>query len=390
MHEKFLCLVCQQASLRRIAAFASLPRITSDCRPYPSGGDLFVCADCGAVQKAPTDLWFAEIAGIYSGYDAYYQSGRGEEQIVFDRATGTPRRRSDVLLSGLASKANLPARGRALDVGCGNGATLSAMSATLADWTFSGYELGDSALPRLARIQGFESLHTGRLDAIAQRFDLVSMVHSLEHFPSPFSTLTNMLPIVGNGKLFIEVCNVEENPFDILVADHLMHFSPATLKKLLHRSGFETVFLETDWVAKEISLLARVQDPQIEDTSTILTVTGDPDKTYERIAAYVFWLQKLRELALIAADGKHPFGLFGTSIAGTWLASQIINKVDFFVDEDVTRVGREHLGRPVISPENIPKNAKLLFALAPNVASTIAERLAHVLRCLLIMPPILS
>ncbi len=372
--------------MREVVGFGALPRITSDCRPYSVGGSLYVCLSCGGVQKLPDERWLREISDIYAGYEAYYQSG-GEEQIVFDRTTGTPRRRSDLLLSRLAENATLPTHGRALDVGCGNGATLAAMNAVLANWTFSGYEIGDGALPRLACIPRFESLHTGSLDAIGQRFDLVTMIHSLEHFSSPASTLSQLLPIVGSGQLFIEVCNVEENPFDILVADHLMHFSPATLTKLLHRSGFETICLATDWVAKEISLLARVQDSQVADTSTI---SSDPDQTYARLVGYVSWLQQLRKLALITADGKQPFGLFGTSIAATWLAPQLVDKITFFVDEDVNRIGRKHLGIPVISPVDIPRDAKVLLALAPKIASIISKRLDSVLPCSLIMPPILS
>lgn len=380
------CQVCGQSHLREVAGFGALPRITSDCRAHPAGGSLYVCLACGGVQKLPDTRWLCEITDIYAGYEAYYQSG-GEEQIVFDRATGVPRRRSDVILSRLAKSAALPTGGRALDVGCGNGATLTAMSTALSDWTFSGYEIGDGALPRLARIPRFEQLHTGSLDAINQRFDLVTMIHSLEHFPSPASALAQLLPMVGSGKLFIEVCNVEENPFDILVADHLMHFSPASLTRLLQRAGFAPVSIATDWVAKEISLLTRVRDPLVADTSTI---SNDPDRTYGRIVGYVSWLQQLRQLALITADGKHPFGLFGTSIAATWLAPQLIDKIRFFVDEDANRIGREHLGRPIISPADTPQDAKVLLALAPNIASTISKRLAHVLPCSLIMPPTLA
>ena len=380
------CKVCGQSHLREVAGFGALPRITSDCRPYPVGGSLYVCLSCGGVQKLPDEQWLREISGIYAGYEAYYQSG-GEEQIVFDRATGTPRRRSEVILSGLVKRAGLPARGRALDVGCGNGATLTAMSTALSDWTFSGYEIGDGALPRLARIPRFEQLHTGSLGAINQRFDLVTMIHSLEHFPSPESALTQLLPMVGSGKLFIEVCNVEDNPFDILVADHLMHFSPGSLTRLLQRAGFAPVSIATEWVAKEISLLTRVRDPLVADISTI---SNDPNRTYWRIVGYVSWLQQLRQLALMTSDGKHPFGLFGTSIAATWLAPQLVGKISFFVDEDVNRIGREHLGIPVISPSDIPRDAKVLLALAPKIASIISKRLNSVLPCSLIMPPTLA
>jgi SAM-dependent methyltransferase len=376
------CQVCGQARLREVDGFAALPRITSDCRAHPAGGSLYVCLACGGVQKLPDAQWLREIGGIYAGYEAYYQSG-GEEQIVFDRASGTPRRRSDVILSGLVNSALLPASGRALDVGCGNGATLTALSAALADWSFSGYELGDGALPRLTRISRFQRLHTGSLDAIGQSFDLVTMIHSLEHFPSPAITLAQLVPIVGTGKLFIEVCNVEENPFDILVADHLMHFSPVTLARILRCAGFTPVSIATDWVAKEISVIAKAAAaPLADDTSAAV----DAMATYAKMTGYVDWLLNLRDKAMSAADGAYSFGLFGTSIAATWLAPQLADKVAFFVDEDSNRIGREHLGRPVIPPSAIPEDSRVFLALAPKVASAIANRLSS-LPCTLIMPP---
>jgi len=376
------CQICGEESLQEVVGFGALPRITSDCRPYPAGGNLYVCLACSGVQKRADPIWVREITDIYASYDSYYQSG-GEEQIVFDQATGTPRRRSDVILAGLARSASLPDSGRALDVGCGNGATLTAMSAALTSWSFSGYELGDGALPRLERIPRFERLYTGSFDTIPKHFDLVTMIHALEHFPLPMSALEELMPIVGTGKLFIEVPNVDENPFDILIADHMMHFTPITLKRLLQRAGFISTEIATDWVAKEISLLATggVAREKYNEVAPI-----DANFTYRRLERYVDWLERFRDVALATAKDNQLFGLFGTSIAATWLAPQLLDKIAFFVDEDSNRIGREHLGRPVIHPTAVPKDAKVYLALAPRVASMIADRLGN-LHCALILPP---
>ncbi len=375
------CQVCAQAMLREVQRFAALPRITSDCRAHPAGGRLHVCDVCGAVQKVPDTAWLDEIAGIYADYQAYYQAG-GDEQIVFDRATGQPRRRSDVLVERLAAGALLPASGRALDVGCGNGATLRAMSAALPGWELHGFELGDATLPRLQGIPRFQRLYTGVLDALDTDFDLVSMVHALEHFPAPLQTLQALQPAVGTGSLFIEVCNVEENPFDILVADHLMHFSPATLQLLLHRAGFATRTLSTEWVAKEISLLAHAGAGE-----SLPTVPADyAAQTHARMAAYVDWLDALQATAHRLAGSGQAFGVFGTSIAATWLGAQLADQVAFYVDEDPSRIGREHLGRPIVSPADVPHGAVVYLALSPRIAAGIAQRLAGMpLRC--VLPP---
>lgn len=376
------CQICGAARLCEVEGFGALPRITSDCRSYPAGGALFVCLACDGVQKVPDEKWLREIAGIYADYEAYYQSG-GEEQIVFDRATGGPRRRSDVIVANLIASKALTASGHALDVGCGNGATLTSMSAALPGWCLSGYELGNSALSRLVMIPRFEKLYTRSIDAIDRDFDLVTMVHSLEHFPSPLTALAQLVPVVGEGKIFVEVCNVDQNPFDILVADHLIHFSPATLEKLLRRAGFSPTSISTSWVAKEISLLAKFAE--LAEPGDALTVPYG-ESTYSRMKGYVEWLLRFRSVALNEAERGGPIGVFGTSIAATWLAPQIIDRITFFVDEDPNRIGREHLGLPVIHPSNIPKHSRVLLVLAPSVASAIASRLSDS-GCELIMPP---
>ena len=372
------CLVCTAERLLPVPGFGELPRITSDCRPFRPGGELFVCEECGAAQKRASAVWLEEIGEIYRAYASYYQSG-GDEQIVFDRASGRPRRRSDVILERLVP--HLPSAGAVLDVGCGNGVTLKSMSAALPSWELNGYEIGEGALPLLKSIPRFHRLHTGDLQGIDRTFDLVSMIHSLEHFPSPADALRQIRALTDGGTLFVQVCNVEENPFDVLVADHLMHFSPDSLTRLLARTGFRVGQLATGWVPKEISLTAR--------RGTAPAVAPDPDRAqvrYRQIGGYVAWLKELTDLGRRLAGENRPLAIFGTSIAATWLGSQLADGIQFFVDEDPSRAGRTHLGKPILPPADVPDGCTVYLALAPSVATMIASRLQHG-RMRLVLPP---
>lgn len=377
------CLVCGEGRLAAVAGFGNLLRITSDCRPFRAGGELYVCNACGAVQKRVTAQWLEDISRIYAAYESYYQSG-GDEQIVFDTATGRPRRRSDVVMDRLLAVHVLPDRGVALDVGCGNGVTLSSMSAALPEWSLDGFEMGDGALNRLQRIPRFGRLHTKSLEGIGRRFDLVTMVHSLEHFPGPLETLRTVRELADGGRLFVEVCNVEENPFDVLVADHLMHFSPSTLATLVRRAGFKVSLAATDWVPKEISLLAVPGHEAGE-----VTPPGIGEQVHARVSGYVNWLSSVVLLGQRLASDARPFGLFGTSIAATWLAAQLGEAVAFFVDEDESRVGRQHLGRPICRPADVEVGFPVYLSLAPTIANQIATRLAP-LGLDFVMPPALA
>jgi SAM-dependent methyltransferase len=387
MPTEMICAVCKASVLRPVSGFGDLPRITSDCRPFPAGGELLVCAECGAVQKQASDTWLREIDTIYSAYASYYQSG-GDEQIVFDRLSGKPRRRSDVFLERLVAANTLPANGTALDVGCGNGVTLSSMSRALPGWRLNGFEIGDGTLNRLNEIHGFERLYSGTLESIDASFDLVTMIHSLEHFPSPAAALASLAPILGDGRLFIEVCNIDENPFDILIADHLMHFSPDTLSRLLQRCGFVVTELATDWVHKEISAVA-ARSPssgvlQIQSRNDV----ASPRRVFQRIQKYVTWLNDMLAAVEACAQGAKALGIFGTSIAATWIGARLGDRIQFFVDEDESRVGKLHMGRPVLHPRDVPAGSVIYFALVPRIASMLAERLSLTDATAVLPPPL--
>lgn len=369
-HPTFSCLICG-GNLQLVPGFAELPRITSDCRPFGSGGKLTVCQDCSLVQKIPDEQWLAEIGAIYSGYAAYSVGG-GEEQLVMDPHSGRPRKRSEVLMQELRELAVLPDRQRALDVGCGHGVTLRAMAKAFPLWQLFGHELDDAKRAQIEAIEHFEQLYTGSLDGIDSRFDFISMIHSLEHFVEPLATLRSLHGLVEpGGNLFVEVCNVEENPFDLLVADHLTHFAPQTLAHAAARAGFDVLCVETAWVKKELSMLARRAAPAGKTAAP-----ADGGRVLATVTANVRWLGDLISKAREAASGGAAFGIFGTSIAGSWLGSVLADKVAFFVDEDPNRVGREFMGKPILGPDALPDGATVYLALAPVLAEAIVQRLA--------------
>jgi hypothetical protein len=139
------CRVCGSPELDEIGEYRDLPRVTSDSKPFPAGGRFAVCAACGAMQKLVDADWLADISRIYSEFEIYHQSG-GVEQPIYDN-TGTGMPRSARVVRYLTDSLQLPLRGRLLDFGCGNGATLATFGARFPDWTLFGSELSDRTSP---------------------------------------------------------------------------------------------------------------------------------------------------------------------------------------------------------------------------------------------------
>lgn len=362
------CQICGSKGLELQTGFAALPRVTSDCKPWPAGGSLAVCGDCGAIQKIPDAQWQDEIRRIYGGYEIYHLSD-GAEQVIFNTAGGEASPRSRLLVDFVAKTITLPAKGKLIDIGCGNGAALAGFSKKLPQWELYGNELSDRGLADLRKIPNFVALYTvNDVKAIPGRYDLVSMIHSLEHMPAPLSTLNAAARLLDDqGNVFIEVPDIETSPFDLLVADHLCHFSLDTLRYLAGRAGLAATTATTSVLGKEITFIGRSGH---DAAPKPVAAAG-----FRTARATVSWLQSVIDRAqALSNDG--PFGIFGTSISGMWLYGALGGRIDFFVDEDKSRIGRLYEGKPILAPQDAPARATVYVPLTPTVSEKVVARLS--------------
>ena len=83
------CHNCGAAPLKRALGYENLFRVTSDCKPWPPGGQMGLCEACGLLQAVTNKRWEDESRDIYTGYEIYHQSG-GIEQLARLSATLDP------------------------------------------------------------------------------------------------------------------------------------------------------------------------------------------------------------------------------------------------------------------------------------------------------------
>ena len=372
MLDRACCQCCGARSLDIIEGFERIPRVTSDSRPYPPGAVIGVCTHCSMIQTVPTARWFAEIADIYATYVIYHQSG-GVEQAVIDQATGGARRRSAVLADQLRDAANLAATGRLLDVGCGNGAMLASIGNRLPRWDLFGLEVDDKHAGILETIPRFQKLYVGDLDVVDGQFDAVTMLHVLEHFAEPVTFVRRVREkVLPEGALFVQVPNFGENPFDLLVADHCCHFTLETLDAAVRAAGYDVRVKARDWAPKELSIVAR---PCEGEGTTPVSSSAAVAENRHLARDSVAWLYRVVETAR-SVSKRGQFGLLGTSLASTWLFGELGEAVEFFVDEDPSRIGT-YLDRPVYPPERVRRGSNVFLPFPPDVAETVYSRLRN-------------
>ncbi|MFN8634354.1 MAG: class I SAM-dependent methyltransferase [Chloroflexota bacterium] len=370
------CRACGAEGLAEPRPVDRLNGVTSDCKPWPTASRIVVCRRCGLVQKPGSAEWLATIRQVYDAYAIYHQSASGAEQAVFDASTGQGTPRSVRLFERLARECQLPEKGRLLDIGCGNGVLLRSVSALAPGWTLAGADLDDRHRATVERIPGVERFYAGPAERIQDRFDLIAMQHVLEHVPEPVQLLRHLGSLLlPGGRLFVQVPNADENPFDLMVVDHASHFGPETVRATVLSAGLEVELVATDWAPKELTVVAR----RVEIGTTRhdrARVTVETDLAVRQTGERLGWLVATAQHAASASgDGSAPFGLLGTSIAATWLAAMLGDRVKFFVDEDASRIGQPFHGRPVIHPSAVLDTDSVYVAFPFAQARQIAGRL---------------
>lgn len=375
------CHVCGGGRLVYLRGYEDLDRITSDCKIWPKGGSLLVCEDCCCLQKRIDDDWRAEIGRIYEAYSIYHQ-GAGAEQPVFDQGSGAANSRSLELIRRLKEEVGFPATGRLLDVGCGNGALLRVFSQLAPGWNLVGTELNDKYAGEIQEIRGVESLHVGGGGLVPGDFNLITMVHVLEHVPDPIGFLCALSEkLRPDGLLMIEVPNFLRNPFDLLIADHCTHYTVESLRTVVEKAGFEVVLATCDWVSKELTLVAKA------GSVTVLPSLQDFSPAHAQVVSRLDWLDRVR---IFATRGDRSSGLFGTSIAATWICHGSPGMFQFFADEDMSRVGKTYQGLPVYHPRESPCGTEIFVPVPADFGGSLLSRLeSSFTQCKFVMAPAL-
>jgi SAM-dependent methyltransferase len=315
-------------------------------------------------------MWESDTAKIYEAYSIYHQSN-GAEQAVFGELSGRATARSARILERLCSQVQLPETGRLLDVGCGNGSLLRAFSPLAPLWSIVATELNDKYRAMVESIDNVEALYICTPEEVPGSFNLITMIHVLEHIPGPIPFLTKLWEKLElSGLVVVEVPDYTQNPFDLMVADHCTHFSVNTIANLVQGAGYELLLIVTDWVPKELTVVARKTEHKRMNCTQVST-----SDNFDFATASLQWLESVLKSGR-KFSAMDNFGLFGTAIAATWLCSELEDSVSFFVDEDPHRVGKAHMGRPVYHPHDVPSGSHVFMALPTTIAEGIVRRVA--------------
>jgi 2-polyprenyl-3-methyl-5-hydroxy-6-metoxy-1,4-benzoquinol methylase len=219
------------------------------------------CQGCSLVFVSPR-VAADQVARIY-GAD-YWRSPAAKDYGYTDYRADAPhwlrtyRRRAQVLDGRVAPG------GRILDIGCAAGFFLEVMR----EKGFDGWGLEVSApiASEARRRLGEDRIAVGTLTDHPYppgEFDLVSFWDVVEHLPDPVDALTRARQLLRpGGLLLVETQNIESRFAKVMgrrwqhfkQTEHLYHFSPSTVTRLLEASGFRVEYLTARWAGKYVGL----------------------------------------------------------------------------------------------------------------------------------------
>jgi 2-polyprenyl-3-methyl-5-hydroxy-6-metoxy-1,4-benzoquinol methylase len=206
-------------------------------------GDVHRCTACGFVYADPTGESAGPRLPHCKDSVEVYELNAAHRLAVLKTITGIDR-------------------GRLLDVGCFDGSFM--LAAQRLGFDVEGLE--PEAEPAAeARARGLSVQQSTFEDAdLRGPFDVVALIHSLEHLPDPWAALERARSLLSDrGALLIETPNFACLSRRLLgrrwrqfIHDHAQFFEPDSLRRLLERTGFAPRTIRTVGKIASLRLLA--------------------------------------------------------------------------------------------------------------------------------------
>jgi SAM-dependent methyltransferase len=365
------CRIC--ATLVGVPDYSAVsPSITSVAQVVPYPLEVCVCRKCGHAQSS-------ELPDLSAYYDSGYQISMASADYdqLYDVADGVEVFRTDKQADLILSLASLPAGARVLDYGAAKATTLQKVFSRRLDIEPAVFDVSTNYQEHWASwIKPGASATYNLPQDWANRFDLVTAHFVLEHVADPVSVLLDIRRVLRvGGELFLSVPDAISNPGDVIVADHINHFTRASLHHALTRSGFGRARIEEAAFRGAFVVIA-----EAVDATEAAAVAGriDPDGAREAdalVESSRFWSEANGTLdRLVDAHSGQKVAVYGAGFYGSYITSRIGNSVDIacFIDRNPHVRRAPHMGRPVLAPADLPTGITTVFAgLNPTTAREI-------------------
>ena len=336
--------------------------LTSLCERREGQVRVWRCASCGHLRGEPLQ-----------DERSYYQSDyrilldHDDEDQIYEVQEGRITYRTDHQVRTLLQRLPLHAGTRLLDYGCAKGSMPSRLLSMRPDLQVHLFDVSPMYREHWRRLVPEACQAVDHTPAEwAGRFDVVTSFFALEHITDPVDTVGKVAALLSDrGTFYGIVPDTFGNVADLVVIDHVNHFTRPSLHRLLHDAGFRHIVIEDQ--AHRGALLFQASRGGDATPAPGADTSAAPA---ERVAAH--WLgmnQRIRQ-AEAALDGR-PLAVYGSGFYGAYILATLrdASRVRCMLDASPFRQGRQLFGVPIVAPESLPADVHdMLVGLNPAIA----------------------
>lgn len=367
------CRVCSSTGLIGIFESPGSLSFTSAQVPLPLKIRVAYCRSCGHAQTPP-------LSDIDSYYDTSYnfRNRDPEEDDIYSVSGDQIAYRSTHQTEVVERKIDLTHDLRVLDYGCGKAASLRQLVDRHPNVLPFAFDVSEDYIASWNEFIPAENQSSYRIpDSWCGQIDVVLAFFALEHVKDPRDFIRTLRQVLRpDGRVHLVVPNLYRNASDLLVADHVNHFSPSSLHRLLHDAGFGNIEIDAEshraaFVVNasgisELSPSPSTQTHQIAEAESHLRAIADG------------WsASALKILSFEKNAPKRKAAIYGSGVYGLFIASTLtsLDNLAYFLDMSPYRQGLTLFDRPVIDPREIEDDVEaVLVGLNPRDARQIIEQ----------------
>lgn len=347
----------------------SAPSLTSVQTVLKCETACYFCSKCGHIQSP-------DIPELRKFYNTDYKISLASDEFdqLYEFRQNRPIFRTEKQAELVLEHASPTLSAKVLDYGAAKATTLRAVCSKRKDILPHAMDVSDdyrshwmSWIPDDAQATYVAPLSWNN------RFDLITAHFVLEHVVDPIYTCRDMTRLLApDGKIFITVPDFENNVGDILVVDHINHFSEASINFVLALSGLRASFVSREIFRGAFVIVAHKANKSAHEDSVLNFEKAAVRKSIQRISDY--W-QRAQELlaASVETNGKLSAVIYGAGFYGKFIASELYGrqKILGFLDKNPHLRCTNHK-LPVFDPMDAPASVEVVYAgLNPSIARTV-------------------
>jgi SAM-dependent methyltransferase len=353
------CNICKSKLEQPV--YESETSLTSLCEIFPQPTRVRICENCGHLQ---TD----EIENAADFYDTEYDIlvGSEEEDQIYEVRNGEKIYRTEHQVNVLRNKLKLHESTKILDYGCAKSSMMRTLQQVQPGLSPFLYDVSDRYVPFWEK---FSEKSNWAIYDIPQSwnnyFDVVTSFFALEHITRPAEVVGQIMRLLKPGGIFYGIVpNVLTNSADLIVIDHVNHFTRSSLERLLNSAGLQVQEIDSDAHRGAFVFVAtRPSEPTnrswVADEEKIVVTS----RQLRELAA--FWRNAATRLrnAEQKTAGNGDLAVYGAGFYGAFIRSCLIQpeRIRCFIDQNPYLQDSELAGVPVVRPDDLPRDISNVF-----------------------------